>query len=107
MINPILDVRTPMTKSKTEKPEFIKLTEAVTPWGGMGNAEDVAKSVTFLASDDAAWITGSMFPPFLELAMTDPFCCNPINHKRFPKASSSHTLGKCRLTQQIARIELC
>ena len=50
-----------MTKSKCEKPEFIKMTEAVTPWGGLGNAEDVAKAVTFLASDDAAWVTGSTF----------------------------------------------
>lgn len=33
--------------------------ESLTPWPRMGTAEDVAKAVCFLASDDAEWMTGS------------------------------------------------
>ena len=31
---------------------------AMTPWGDWGTVEDVAKCAVFLASDDAAYITG-------------------------------------------------
>lgn len=31
---------------------------ALTPWGEWGLAEDVAKCAIFLASDDAAYVTG-------------------------------------------------
>lgn len=34
--------------------------EALTPWPRVGTAEDVAKAAIFLASDDSAWMTGSM-----------------------------------------------
>ena len=33
-----------------------------TPWGRLGMPEDVAKAAVFLASDDAAWITGVPLP---------------------------------------------
>ena len=33
---------------------------AMTPLGRMGQPDDIAKVVTFLASDDAAWITGEV-----------------------------------------------
>lgn len=33
--------------------------ESLTPWPRVGTAEDVARAVCFLASDDAAWMTCS------------------------------------------------
>ena len=33
-----------------------------TPWGDWGTPEDVAKGAVFLASDDAAWVTGVGLP---------------------------------------------
>ena len=51
-----------MTEDIREDPDFQKQMAALTPWGGIGNAEDVAKVVTFLASDDASWVTGVPFP---------------------------------------------
>jgi len=32
--------------------------EAKHPWGSLGTAEDIADAALFLASDEAAWITG-------------------------------------------------
>ena len=32
--------------------------EAMTPWGEWGHVEDVAACAVFLASDDAAYVTG-------------------------------------------------
>ena len=47
-----------MTKDLSEAEGFIAQVAAQTPWGGMGNPEDVAKVAVFLASDDASWVTG-------------------------------------------------
>ena len=38
--------------------EFRKATEAQTPLGRISQPQDIAPAVAFLASDDAAWITG-------------------------------------------------
>jgi 3-oxoacyl-[acyl-carrier protein] reductase len=38
--------------------EAEKMFVANTPLGRRGQPEDIAKAVVFLASDDAAWITG-------------------------------------------------
>ena len=38
--------------------DFRKQTEAQTPLGRIGQPHDIAPAVAFLASDDAAWITG-------------------------------------------------
>lgn len=38
--------------------EMRKQTEATTPLGRIGQPQDIAPAVVFLASDDAAWITG-------------------------------------------------
>jgi 3-oxoacyl-[acyl-carrier protein] reductase len=38
--------------------DFRKATEAQTPLGRIGQPRDIAPAVVFLASDDAAWITG-------------------------------------------------
>lgn len=41
--------------------DFEKVLIANTPLGRMGQPEDIAKVAVFLASDDAAWITGEQF----------------------------------------------
>ena len=38
--------------------EYEKMFVANTPLGRRGQPEDIAKAAVFLASDDAAWITG-------------------------------------------------
>ena len=38
--------------------DFRKNTEAQTPLGRIGQPRDIAPAAVFLASDDAAWITG-------------------------------------------------
>jgi 3-oxoacyl-[acyl-carrier protein] reductase len=40
--------------------DFEKQLTALTPLGRMGTPEDIAKVVTFLASDDSGWLTGEL-----------------------------------------------
>ncbi|MCJ1251232.1 hypothetical protein MMC30_008463 [Trapelia coarctata] len=54
--------KTAMTKNIYEHEEDSAAMAAATPWGDWGNAEDVAKGAVFLASDDAAWVTGIGLP---------------------------------------------
>jgi NAD(P)-dependent dehydrogenase (short-subunit alcohol dehydrogenase family) len=54
--------KTAMTKSNYENEEVNREMIATTPWGDWGTPEDVAKAVVFLASDDAAWVTGVGLP---------------------------------------------
>jgi 3-oxoacyl-[acyl-carrier protein] reductase len=42
----------------TKGSEYEKMFVSKTPLGRRGQPEDIAKAVVFLASDDAAWITG-------------------------------------------------
>ncbi|MCJ1477091.1 hypothetical protein MMC13_005762 [Lambiella insularis] len=51
-----------MTKANYENEEVNAEMIATTPWGEWGNANDVAKGAVFLASDDAAWVTGIGLP---------------------------------------------
>lgn len=51
---------TAMVRPFLDDKELKSALEALTPWPRVGTPEDVAKSTTFLASDDAEWITGSM-----------------------------------------------
>ena len=50
-------VETPMTAALTEAPQA-KLREAI-PLGRMGTPADIAAAVAYLASDEAAWVTGA------------------------------------------------
>ena len=52
------DLKTPMTASIYEDAKTRESINSMTPWGEWGLAEDVAKCAVFLASDDAAYVTG-------------------------------------------------
>jgi NAD(P)-dependent dehydrogenase (short-subunit alcohol dehydrogenase family) len=45
-----------------EGAEKLKEIEASQPFGGIGKPEDIAKVAVFLASEDAAWVTGIPLP---------------------------------------------
>lgn len=52
-------IRTPFTEEALKKPEVQKFLLDRTPMGRIGEPEDVANGVAFLASDEASWVTGS------------------------------------------------
>ena len=54
----VVDLKTPMTAPIYEDKTLREEITALTPWGEWGQAEDIAKCAVFLASDDAAYITG-------------------------------------------------
>jgi NAD(P)-dependent dehydrogenase (short-subunit alcohol dehydrogenase family) len=47
---------------------WVCLTPSSTGFGRRGQPEDIAKAVVFLASDDAAWITGE------QISVSGTFC---------------------------------
>lgn len=47
---------------KDEGVEKLNEIAAAHPFGGIGKPEDIAKVAVFLASDDAAWVTGIPLP---------------------------------------------
>ncbi|KAK3073585.1 hypothetical protein LTR53_004684 [Teratosphaeriaceae sp. CCFEE 6253] len=51
-------VESPMIQYFLEDPEVKAGLSAEHPWNALGKAEDVADAALFLASDEAAWITG-------------------------------------------------
>jgi NAD(P)-dependent dehydrogenase (short-subunit alcohol dehydrogenase family) len=51
---------TAMVRPALDNPELKAHLDSLTPWPRIGTAEDVAKAVAFLASDDAQWMTGSL-----------------------------------------------
>lgn len=52
-------IETPMTQTLQSSQEVLKQLIAMTPLQRLGKPEDVAKAILFLASDDAAYITGA------------------------------------------------
>ena len=40
--------------------DFVKSWEELSPFGRIGQPEEVASVVTFLASEDAGWVTGQI-----------------------------------------------
>ena len=52
-------VETPMTLARRSDPAAFKLTVSRIPLGRYGQPSDVANGVLYLASDEAAWVTGS------------------------------------------------
>ncbi len=57
-INTVAPGLTQTDMSDGAPPEMIAGMVAQTPLGRIGQAEDIAKAVMFLASGDASWITG-------------------------------------------------
>ncbi len=55
-------VATPMAADLLSDPDRAAQILAAYPLGRAGTTEEVAKLVLFLASDDAAWITGCIYP---------------------------------------------
>jgi meso-butanediol dehydrogenase / (S,S)-butanediol dehydrogenase / diacetyl reductase len=54
-------VRTPIWQERVDQdPEIFERLAAWYPLGRVGEPEDIAKAALFLASDDAAWITGAI-----------------------------------------------
>ena len=51
-----------MTKGDVEDEQITASRMANTPWKTWGRADDVAKAALFLASDNAAWVTGVALP---------------------------------------------
>ena len=58
----MLVTKTSQTRENYSNPEVNALMTSTTPWGEWGNVTDVAKAAVFLASDDAAWVTGVGLP---------------------------------------------
>lgn len=52
-------IRTPFTTETLKSPEVQKFLLDRTPMGRIGEPEDVANGVAFLASDEASWVTGT------------------------------------------------
>jgi NAD(P)-dependent dehydrogenase (short-subunit alcohol dehydrogenase family) len=55
-------IETPMTAGHRQNPLYVKLQVEATPVERLGQPADIAGPVTFLASDDAAFVTGVVLP---------------------------------------------
>jgi NAD(P)-dependent dehydrogenase (short-subunit alcohol dehydrogenase family) len=55
-------IRTDMTESMMEDPDFVKENLPTYPLGRFGEVEDVAHACLYLASDEASWINGVVLP---------------------------------------------
>jgi NAD(P)-dependent dehydrogenase (short-subunit alcohol dehydrogenase family) len=55
-------VRTAMTRETQGDPERLEEVRLSHPLGRLGEPADIAGAAFFLASDDAAWVTGVVLP---------------------------------------------
>ncbi len=55
-------IETPMTAEARETPEAVAFLESLHPMGRLGLPEEIAAAASFLASDDASFITGVILP---------------------------------------------
>jgi NAD(P)-dependent dehydrogenase (short-subunit alcohol dehydrogenase family) len=55
-------IETPMTAGHRQNPLYVKLQVEATPVERLGQPSDIAGPVAFLASDDAAFVTGVVLP---------------------------------------------
>ncbi|CAG9952694.1 unnamed protein product [Clonostachys rosea f. rosea IK726] len=55
-------VKTAMDRQMLEDKQMGPETVAMHPWGELGLSEDIAKAAVWLASDEAAWVTGVALP---------------------------------------------
>jgi NAD(P)-dependent dehydrogenase (short-subunit alcohol dehydrogenase family) len=55
-------LRTTMTQNLQNVPELRAEIDRRHPYGGMGEPDEVAKAVLFLASDDVGWVQGVNLP---------------------------------------------
>lgn len=62
VLTPFTVTKSAMTKVLYENEAVSARLVATTPGGEWGNVDDVAKGAVFLASDDAAWVTGFPLP---------------------------------------------
>ena len=51
---------TPMSAEIRENDDFVQQFVAQTPLGRLGEPAEIAPAITFLASEDARWITGQV-----------------------------------------------
>jgi glucose 1-dehydrogenase len=54
-------IETPINKTLLNNPDLLKLLLSKIPLGRLGTPDDVAGLAAFLASEDAAYVTGSTF----------------------------------------------
>ena len=49
----------PSRQSEDARPEMIKLAQAMTPLGRLGDPDEIANAALFLASDESSFVSGS------------------------------------------------